>query len=176
MKDDSVVKGSYTVEAAFIFPIILFIILMLLYFSFYLHDISKIKGVVDQGTIKGILLIKDEVGIQNGRIDYNKKLNYGGWSSLEDLRVKQNKIKEYVRKQLNTGLIISDISKLDINMNSSTIEIKVRAKMNISLKPVQQIFLKNKVRIEIKMKVPVHNPADFIRKYNTIKEKINDTH
>ena len=45
-------NGSYTVEAAFIMPLILFVIIALCYLSFYMHDKIIIQSLADDAGYK----------------------------------------------------------------------------------------------------------------------------
>jgi Flp pilus assembly protein TadG len=69
--DKSTVRGSYTVEAALILPIILFIIAGLLYLGFYLHDKVKIQSIIDDTSTRGREQIQYEADLETGLIDYS---------------------------------------------------------------------------------------------------------
>ena len=52
------IKGSITVEAAFIMPLIILVIFSIVYLSFYLHDYCKLQGTVDLALHKAIFSAK----------------------------------------------------------------------------------------------------------------------
>ncbi|MCR5775602.1 MAG: pilus assembly protein [Lachnospiraceae bacterium] len=52
-------KGSYTVEAALIFPFIMGVIVFIIFISFYLHDRAVMESCAYQAALKGSLERKD---------------------------------------------------------------------------------------------------------------------
>ena len=106
-------KGSYTVEAALILPIILFIIIGLLYLGFYLHDKVKIQSIIDDTATRGRELIQFETGLETGLIDYSSHQNRSFlYPYFTDFKEKENKINTYLKKQLNTALFITKIDSV----------------------------------------------------------------
>lgn len=53
-------KGSYTVEASFLLPIILSVIVILIYLSFFLHDRAVLSASAYQAAMRGGQLINGE--------------------------------------------------------------------------------------------------------------------
>ena len=49
-------KGSYTIEAALIFPFIMGVIVFIIYISFFLHDRAVMKSCAYQAALKGSLI------------------------------------------------------------------------------------------------------------------------
>ena len=75
------VEGSYTVEAALIFPFILYIIIALIYLGFYLHDYGKMQAIIHEGQIRGKGLITNEIDINTGALSYNDYLRKNSFLS-----------------------------------------------------------------------------------------------
>lgn len=50
------VRGSYTVEAALVFPFIMGVIVFIIYVSFFLHDRAVMKSCAYQAALKGSLI------------------------------------------------------------------------------------------------------------------------
>ena len=49
-------KGSYTIEAALIFPFIMGVLVFIIYISFFLHDMAVMKSCAYQAALKGSLI------------------------------------------------------------------------------------------------------------------------
>ena len=49
-------RGSYTIEAALVFPLIMGVIVFLIYMSFFLHDMAVMKSCAYQAALKGSLI------------------------------------------------------------------------------------------------------------------------
>lgn len=60
LKKGFVLKGSYTVEASFLLPMILSVIVVLIYLSFYIHDRSVLSSAAYQASLRGSQLISGE--------------------------------------------------------------------------------------------------------------------
>lgn len=59
-KKKYVLKGSYTVEASFLLPVILSVIVILMYLAFYIHDKSVLSSAAYQASLRGSQLISGE--------------------------------------------------------------------------------------------------------------------
>ena len=46
-------KGSYTVEAAFIFPLVMSVIVLIIYLSFFIHDRAVMDAASYQAAMRG---------------------------------------------------------------------------------------------------------------------------
>jgi hypothetical protein len=165
------VRGSVTVEAALVMPLIVFIIFALLYLTFFLHDKSRIQNAVDKTLHKAALTVKHEADISSGEVYYedinNRGVFYLPFGSTEE---EENKIWDYVSRELQNGLLIADISNIKVNAGKFKIQITVEADMPVSLPGIRQ-FLKNLSRIKIVESSQIHNPTEQIR----VSEVILDT-
>lgn len=56
------VKGSTTVEMAYLLPMILFVFLAAVHITFYFHDKSILNGIVCEAVTEGALLQRNETG------------------------------------------------------------------------------------------------------------------
>lgn len=74
--------GSYTVEAAFLVPIITGMIVVLIGASMYLRDITLVQSVVAEVSEKGRMLVQHEVLPGTNEILYERELKEGIFSRL----------------------------------------------------------------------------------------------
>ena len=56
-------KASFTIEAVFIMPIVLFTVVSIIYISFYLHDYCRMQGITDMVLHKAAMNLKHEADI-----------------------------------------------------------------------------------------------------------------
>lgn len=160
----STVKGSYTVEAALILPIILFIIIGLLYLGFYLHDKVKIQSIIDDTTTRGRELIQFETDLETGLIDYSNYRNRPFlYPYFADFKEKENKINTYLMKQLSTGLFITKVDSISLSASSKTIHILVNGHMDIPFRQVKQLFTNGGLSFSNENKIEIHHSVEFIR-------------
>ncbi len=158
------VKGSYTIEAALIFPTILFIIISLIYLGFYLHDQDKLEAIVDECLIKGRDLIQYEADMQTGVINYDEYYKRGLLYSLEDnLKEKEQKISNYIQLQLNSGLFIAKVKSINVEASHTHINLQIKAEMGLPFIGLMPLFAKSGTSVTAQNKVPIENNAEFIR-------------
>lgn len=162
--DKSTVKGSYTVEAALILPIILYIIIGLLYLGFYLHDKVKIQSAINDTSTRGRELIQYEADLETGLIDYdysqNRSLLY---SYFTDFTEKEYKINTYLVEQLNRGLFITKVDSVVLSASSNKIHVLVNGHMNIPFREVKQFFTDKGLTFSNENTMEIHNTVEFIR-------------
>ncbi len=157
------VKGSYTVEAALVFPTVLFIIIGLIYFGFYMHDQNKIEAVINETLLKSRYLIQNETDMGTGLIDYGAYYKRGILYSLQDnLQEKKQGIYNYLKTRLNNGLFIAGISLIEVKVSHSNISIEIKAEMELPFLGLRPLFAGNST-VTGKNSVSVQNNTEFIR-------------
>ncbi|MBQ4482848.1 MAG: pilus assembly protein [Lachnospiraceae bacterium] len=72
------VEGSYTIEAALIFPFIMGVIVFIIYISFFLHDRAVMKSCAYQAALKGSL-------IRTGEADAKKEAERAAAYNIDGL-------------------------------------------------------------------------------------------
>lgn len=161
-------KGSITVEAAFIMPIVIFTIFALLYLSFYLHDLCRIQGTLDKTLHKAALSIKHVTDFTMDEILYEEISDRGVFyilfgSTKED----ENQIQNYLGQELAKGLFISKINRVVVDVSKTRIKLSIEAETKVSLPEIKYIFdsLSNRI---IKGEYPVHDPAESIRRAEVV--------
>ncbi len=169
------VKGSYTVEASLIFPMILFIIIGFIYLGFYLHDQDKIEAVINETLLKSRNLIQNDTDIKSGIMDYEKYYKRGILYSLQNnLQDKKQEIYNYLQTQLNKGLFIADINYIGIEVSHTSISIEIKAEMELPFWGVQSLF-DGKTQVTGYNSTAVQNNTEFIRIFDifsSVAEKV----
>lgn len=161
-------------EAAFLFPCVFFVIIGLLYLSFYLHDKVRIQSDIDETIIKATRLIKNEADMTTGMIDYEKYNNRGIFYFLNNnLEEIQQTIKNYLKQQLKSGLFIATVQKIKVTCNQNQIDIEVSAKMNIPFLAVREYFTGSGLVVQINTSSELQNPVEFIRIFDVYSEVAN---
>ncbi len=163
-------KASFTIEAVFIMPIVLFTMVFIIYLSFYLHDHCRILGITDGALHKASMNLKHEANIITGRVNYNE-INNGLVSRIFDNSNYQEKeIENYINKLLSKGLIATEIREVNATKGTLNISIRVEGNFKFPLKGLQWIISSNN-NLLIEAKSAYHYPADSVR----ISEVILDT-
>lgn len=105
-------KASYTIEAAYIIPILFFIVLLFLYLNFYLHDrsifIARINELAE---------------------DYQE--------TKEEYIIE----KSYVEQRLTENLWMSEIENVEVKVSKTKISIKAKLSLSIPNNGIYHLFL-----------------------------------
>lgn len=156
-------EGSLTVEAAFLMPFILFTIFSLIYVAFYLHDVSKIQGIIDDSLKRASLSFKHDADFETGEVNYDNINNRGVFYQIvSDTKQEEETIQNYLQKRLSKGLYLSKITSVNAIVEKRTITITIGIKVWLSMKGVNDLFQPVSNRNMIGS-ATVHNPAETIR-------------
>lgn len=121
LRNAFMLRGSYTVETAFIFPIVLFVILFLIYLAFYLHNCVVIKEAAYETAIYGTTLdFSDPKEMKQKMLEKYDRAIEGRLISMEkaaiSITIEQRDITVCVKSRMKTaGLgFLSDFNQLII--------------------------------------------------------------
>jgi hypothetical protein len=161
MKDHN--KGSLTVEAALIMPIVIFIIFAVMYLSFYLHDRCRIQGIVDRTLHKAELTLKHKADFPSGEVKF-EDINDRGvfYLFFDNTKNDEENIGAYLQNELKRGLFFIKINSINVTVNKFGIAISVEAKVPISFFGVTNLWKPNYL-VLTNASGPIHNPAETIR-------------
>lgn len=174
-KSPYVTRASYTVEAALILPMVIFVIMALIYMSFYMHDKMKIQAIINSNILQGGLMVKHEWNTDNNETDYinidNRGIYYPVIGETED---EVHKIKENLKNELSGKLYIAEIRDIVVEADHLKLSIKIEAVMNISILRVKDFFTGNGTHLMLSGNGRIHYPAEFVRQIDMVEEMIND--
>ncbi len=158
-------KGSTTIEAALIFPVIFLTIIALIYVSVFLYEQAYLKSLADRAAERGAAIWKNPesdmyISLVN-LIDF--KYNDPYWR-LFDLNKdsKEEKIEEYIKKSLDEYSILRSKKDQKSPMNTTEIDFSAEVKNYI-------VYKKLIVTVDKKFKLPLGNGLAFLGIDNTIK-------
>lgn len=161
-------KGSITVEAVFIMPVVVFTVFALIYLAFFLHDYNRIIGTVDLIAYKAGIAGKHEADIATGRTIYESINDRGVFYLLTgDTRAEEAQIKRLLEEELSKGLFICKISDYELKVGKLELTINVQANTEITL-PLFKNFLNQMFILRLESSYPIHNPAESIRVWEVI--------
>ncbi len=122
----SVMKGSFTIEAAFLFPLILTVIVMIIYAAFFLHDRSVLNAAAYQAALRGSIIrtgdAEAKVTADKAANEIIKKSIIGMTELSHNIYIDQDKI------------IVTYSGKLLVPAGTVFMNIKGSDSMNIAVK------------------------------------------
>ena len=157
------VQGSIAVEAAFVFPIVIFTIFALIYLAFYLHDRCRIQGEVDKVLHRAGISMKHEAEIETGEIYYEHIEDRGVFYLIVgNTEQKRKQITDYMQQELASGLFLYKISIVKSEVDNFKVTLSVEAERKIFLPYFTHSF-DPFAEIKITDNCAIHNPAETIR-------------
>lgn len=165
-------RGSMTVEAAFIFPIVFFVVLALCYFTFLMCERVKLQAAVNTLVQEQAVCVKDNTVIGKER-NYANILDKGAFYYLSDLSEQKSAFNKQLQTQAKNTLILGNVSKVESKVSHTKIEATVIVHVNIGVSQVKEYLTGTPLQYQITANAPVHNPAEFARGYLAMGETLD---
>lgn len=160
---ENIDRGSITVEAAFVLPIVILTVFALIYLTFYLHDICRIQALTDMTLHKAGITVKHEADIATGEVAYDSINDRGVFYILfGNSEKEEEQIQSYLMQQLKDGLFLTRISGVSVKADKFKIKISVKTVTEVSLPGIRWLFEPFSNTI-VAGEYSVHNPAEAIR-------------
>jgi Flp pilus assembly protein TadG len=168
-------RGSYSVEASLIMPIILFVIIALCYMAFYMHDKIRIQSIIDSAVLKAGLHLKHESDFNTGQIHYEQLGERGLFyiMSSHDGEEKE-RLETYIRETLRSGLMISEVDTIQVKVTGLSISVKMLVDVAFPYHKVRSYFAGNS-KMGVSCRIIPHNPAEFIWGYTALDQVLSET-
>lgn len=156
-------RGSITVEATIIFPVVLFCVAALIYASMILYQVAYIQSLADKASQRGAAMwikpAQDKYDVYMGRVtlsDIKERDPY--WRFVDGkYSDKLQKVEEYVKLQINAFSVLDPSSEAVPGSPTSPAKITPDAvNVKVDLENFV-IYKKLVVTIENKYKLPVGN-------------------
>lgn len=128
-------KGSMTVEAAVLFPVILLVIVTLIYLTFYLHDSSKLQSKIHTMMLQSKSYMLYQTPLYGVNNNYEESL-------LEDSTEGIKILEDYVRTQFRKGFFIYRFQHIDMELKDSYIQLSVEGEIELPFAILEPLFSK----------------------------------
>ncbi len=165
-------KGSMTVEATFLFPMIFFIILAILNMAFYFCDMCKVQGVLDQYAKRQAVCTKEHRSLEKER-DYEKIADTGIFWCMADNSQAEAELKAAVKEKIEEKSLVSKVEKVETQVTAQKVFVKVKIKCPLWIGNIKEWVSGVPLEYTLATEIMVHDPAEFVRVYTQL-EQIND--
>lgn len=163
-------KGSFTIEAALILPIVLLVIMTLIYFAFFLHDRNRMQVIADKALHKATMSVKHLSDVRTGEVDY-QQLNERGVSywvagATEGEELQREK---YLEEEYKKGFFCTEVTGVKVTIGRQRITVFAEGRIHIPISGLMKYFRFPK-SMTITVEGSIHNPAELIRSCSVILE------
>lgn len=163
-------RGSLTVEASLIFPIVFFAIVSLLYMSIYLHDSTVLKAITNEAAERFQLAYANRVDIQSGHVLTPKeRLSKGLYWRWAKQGGYEDDVSAFIMKEAQRRLLLKDdqlhmTTDIKNYILKQHLTIEVRKKFSTPLDPVNQLLgISTGINMVVQSKTSMRDPAEVIR-------------
>ena len=158
-------KGSITVEATFVLPVILVVIFSLLYMSLILHDKVVLQTIAQEALVRSNQLCHQPSDVLSSEIYYSKLLDTSLLGEQADKH--KEELEYYISQEAVRKLFVCEISKIQIELNDESCQIQIEANSKISLSMVLK-YINTNNQVSVSQERSFHQPENFARKAEVI--------
>ena len=156
-------EGSYTLEAAILFPMILFIITALLYTCFLLHDKAAIEGAVHHTVLEGEKTAKKSMDPVSEEIDYESYIKEGILRLLYDNREEEASLKTLLQNTITGKIWIAHISNVTVEIKQKEANVRVNYGFDMPIRGIWEFFKSGGTEFSYNEIKSFDNNEEFIR-------------
>lgn len=162
MKDKKL-NASMTVEAAFVIPIVIFVIFALMYLAFWLHDRVRLETVMEKALGRGDFLVSQRGEIDGSSCDYENLNKSGNWGYFRsDYKAMEEEIRIYLEEELAKGFYTFQREKVLCEINGFTVQIKIVMHKKMSFHPIKNFLGESSYEVLERSRV-LHSPEELLR-------------
>ncbi len=156
-------KAIITVEAALVMPIVIYTVFAIIYLAFYLYDICRLQGLVDETLNKAAYDMKYEVEPASFQLDYASIISHGIFDPSQAERQEyEQKLQNVLSQNLAKGLFLSRVKEIQAEVGAMRLEIAVHIRSRINIPWIKRLF-EGYSKTMIAGEYPIHDPANTIR-------------
>lgn len=156
-------NGSYTLEAAVLFPLILFIITALLYTCFLLHDKTVIEGIVHLLILDGEKAARKCADPVTGEIDYDSYIEEGIFRPRHDNSEEAAAMKTALQNTIMERIIFARIYGVTVEIKDGEISAGVNYGFDMPIRGIGEFLKGGGTEFIYKEKKSFDNNEEFIR-------------
>lgn len=138
-------KASYTVEAAFILPLVFALLYAVIFLGFYLHD----RAVMEQCAWEGAF--------------------YGAG---QDRKVSESEIDHYIRERLEGRLLVTGTEKIEVHLQKKEVTAEISGEAGVPGFIEALLGYWREKEMHVKRSVPYPCAADYVRRGLVISEQL----
>ena len=167
-------QASMTVEAVFLIPILLIVILAFMYVSLYFYDQVLVDTTSRSAALEQEQEIRHTIDEKTKMIQYEKVSVKGLENLLRSYDTEEIAIAGKLNKT-EKNMFQGKMKNATVNIDTSTIEIRGNSELSSLTKAVGNYLPKSNRSNKHYVKMTVHNPEEFVRGYTALEEIAEQT-
>ena len=160
-------RGSSTVEASLVVPMVLFIILVFIYVGFYFMDIAKIYAMGDLVSVYASESIDKSRNLKIGSCDIKWRNQQNLYS--KDTKEQLQKVQSILTEQLQSNLVVAKVDHAMIQKSGSAMEVEIDY---VAKRAIWRYFGIESIAMKNQSKIEMGDFADTLRKKTVVEDVI----
>lgn len=157
------IRGSYTLEAAILIPLILYIITALLYICFLLHDKAAVEGEVHLTVLNGEKVASRNMDPATAQINYDSYIEEGIFHPLYNKQEEAALMESLLESKIKNSMIFADIYEVSVEMGQGDITVSVRYGFKMPIRGIWEFFRRGGSQFTYREKKSFDSTEEFIR-------------
>lgn len=158
-----------TVEAVFLIPIIIFVILAFMYLTLYFYDQILVDTISRSAALAQEQKIRHTTDEKTGMIQFEKVSVKGLENLLQNYDTEEETITNRLKK-INQNMFQGEVKNTEVSIHTGNIEISGDSELLYLTKAVGDYLPKSNRSNRHYVKLTVHNPEEFVRGYTALEE------
>lgn len=164
-------KGSITVEAVLLVPVVVMVMIALMFSSFYLHDRVVCQTVLEKHVQRQERLRKHPVEEEKGKIQYDRLNDSVVLGDIIVTKEEKSGLSKRIQEELKRRLWIGNV--LNVSCEISVISVTGEAVIvtRLPMRGLMKYLGGFQEEASFTVKAPVHNPEELVRAYTAVKKE-----
>lgn len=158
------VKASFTIEAAIVLPTILFVLIGIIYLTFYLHDKVKLENGVYDILQKERDYILYEISSDSG-MDKEEYLKRSVFSGLFN-GVQKSYLQQDISSYKQDNLLISEVKEIMVKRESNHMNLQITIHINIPGNHIKKFFTGSGFTYTYQNQISLEKAADYVNLFD----------
>lgn len=166
-------RGSLSIEASFVFPIVFFVLLAVIYMCFYRVDKNNVRIIIDQAAEEQAVCMKEQIKLGMEK-DEQVLSEHMLFYFLQDTLDAEEDLQEQVKEQLMDRLMMGTVERVAVEVSYTKVTVIATISINIGISQIKEFFTGTPLQYQTSIVIPVHNPSEFARIYDSMGEVLDD--
>ena len=166
-------RGSITVEAVFLIPMVFFILLAVIHFAYYQADKTTVQTTADRFAKEQAVALKERVELGEQK-KVEDLLQHKLFCYVQGTGGKEETLRQKIKEDLQGKLLNGEVEQIRVSVGYTEITVEVTVSFRILVSQVKEYFTGTPLQYTQSISIPVHNPAEFARAYSALELALDD--
>lgn len=164
-------KGSITVEAVLLVPVVVMVMIALMFSSFYLHDRVVCQTVLEKHAQRQERIRKHPVDVEKGSVQYDKLTDSVILGDIIVTKEEKEALSGRIQEELTKRLWIGTVQNVSCEISGISVKANAVITTRLPMKGLMNYLGGLKEKVTFTVKAPIHNPEELVRAYSALQRE-----